>query len=274
MDQKQKILNRLAEMELSPKRSLGQNFLVSESVIHRILAQVRSYQPQNIIEIGPGLGSLTEGLQKLGCPLKLIELDREFAGYWKRRSAHQQGAEMSSLEIVEGDALQFEEKEWVWGEKTLLVSNLPYQIGARVVIDRSCGPLNIQRMVLMFQKEVAQRLAAEPSTKDYGFLTVVAQAEWKIHPVTDAGSHDFYPPPRVTSRVLAFERKNHVVDDFFVSVVKKAFSQRRKFMLKSFAAEKEMVLTVLQALGYDEKVRAEEIQVEHYIELVKKLRKS
>ena len=153
-----------------------------------------------------------------------------------------------------------------------MVSNLPYQIGARVVIDRSLGPDSVTKMILMFQKEVAQRLMATPSTKDYGFLTVVAQAQWKIRLLLEAKPNDFYPAPKVTSRVLIFERLKPMVDEFFVEFVKKAFAQRRKFMLKSFGPEKEQLLALLQTLGYDEKVRAEEISVEHFCELIAKMR--
>jgi 16S rRNA (adenine1518-N6/adenine1519-N6)-dimethyltransferase len=267
MDQRAFIMNRLQVMEVAPKRSLGQNFLVAEGVIEHICSQVRSFKPKSIIEIGPGLGSLTEKMIDLKIPLQLIELDREFANYWSKRAAASE-----HLKMIEDDALQIEWEPIVTHPETVLVSNLPYQIGARVVIDRSMGPVGITRMLLMFQKEVAQRLMAQPRTKEYGFLTVIAQAEWSLRLLLEAGPRDFYPAPNVTSRVLIFERKAHVVDEFFVEFVKKAFSQRRKFMIKSFGEEKEQVLALLKTLGYDEKVRAEEVSVEHYCELVSKMR--
>lgn len=269
MDQKAVILNRMQVMGIAPKRSLGQNFLVSETVIEHILQQVRSFKPQKIIEIGPGLGALTEGLIKIGVPLQLIELDREFARFWKSL-ADQNSQE--KLRLLEADALKADWDPLV-SEETLLVSNLPYQIGARVVIDRSVAPRAITKMVLMFQKEVAQRLMATPRTKEYGFLTVVAQAAWAVRNLLEAGPRDFYPPPNVTSRVVIFERRSAFeVDEGFVEFVKTAFSQRRKFLLKAFGQEKAHLLDILKALGYDEKVRAEEVSVEHFCEAYRQLK--
>ncbi|MEK6556398.1 MAG: 16S rRNA (adenine(1518)-N(6)/adenine(1519)-N(6))-dimethyltransferase RsmA, partial [Bdellovibrionota bacterium] len=227
MEQRQQIMRRLQEMEVAPKRSLGQNFLVSEHVIENIISQVRSFKPKAIVEIGPGLGSLTEKLLAMAVPIHLIELDREYARYWKQRETAAQGANIGSsvaggVQVSEADALHIDWNEIVKNPATLLVSNLPYQIGARVVIDRSLGPDSVTKMILMFQKEVAQRLMATPSTKDYGFLTVVAQAQWKIRLLLEAKPNDFYPAPKVTSRVLIFERLKPMVDEFFVEFVKKA----------------------------------------------------
>ncbi len=261
-DSRELISKRMLEMGVAPKRSLGQNFLVADHVIQKIIHKVAFYKAKQIIEIGPGLGALTESLVKMGQPLTLLELDREFSAYWKRVSK-----DNPQVTLIEGDALDAKWDELTTRPGTLLVSNLPYQIGARVVIDLSQGRPNLERMVLMFQKEVAQRLMAGPSTKEYGLLTVVAQAAWKIQFVSDAGPGDFYPPPRVSSRVISFERKPNVITPHFVDFVKRAFSQRRKFMLKSFAAEREKLTALVIELGYTEKVRAEEITVEHYLKL-------
>lgn len=261
-DNRERINKRMLEMGVAPKRSLGQNFLVADHVIQKIIHKVAHYKAKQIVEIGPGLGALTESLVKMGQPLTLLELDREFSAYWKRVSK-----DSPHVTLIEGDALDAQWSELAANPGTLLVSNLPYQIGARVVIDLSQGLPNLERMVLMFQKEVAQRLMAEPSTKEYGLLTVVAQAAWKIQFVSDAGPGDFYPPPRVSSRVVSFERRPTVITPHFVDFVKRAFSQRRKFMLKSFAAEREKLTALVIELGYSEKVRAEEITIEHFLKL-------
>jgi 16S rRNA (adenine1518-N6/adenine1519-N6)-dimethyltransferase len=220
-----------------------------------------------MIEIGPGLGALTESIVKMNVPTTLFELDREFSAYWSRVAK-----ENPHIKLIEGDALDADCAAAAPEPGTLLVSNLPYQIGARIVIEMSQGPANIDRMVLMFQKEVGQRLAAQPKTKEYGLLTVVAQAAWKIQTVSEAGPGDFYPPPRIASRVLSFERKNTVVTAHFVEFVKRAFSQRRKFMLKSFAAEREKLTQAVIDLGYSDKVRAEEITVEHFMQLAETIK--
>ena len=124
---------RLQELEISPKRSLGQNFLIGDHVIEKIIAEVRATHSKHIIEVGPGLGALTEELVKLDLPIQLIELDRAFSQFWRDKG----------LELIEGDALKIDWSQWSLPDKTVLVSNLPYQIGASLVIERSLQPLEI-----------------------------------------------------------------------------------------------------------------------------------
>ena len=258
MSPKEQLLERMNEMGVSPKRSLGQNFLVNQNTIEKIVNRATSFMPSKVVEVGPGLGALTERMIQNSSDMILIELDNEFSKYWSKRG----------LEVVEQDALKVDWKSLKLPPKTLFLSNLPYQISARIVIERSVAPSEIESMVLMFQKEVAQRITAEPKNKDYGFLSVVAQMAWKISKVTEAGPGDFYPKPRVASRVLSFERKREITDDV-VKFVKTAFTNRRKMMLKAFGDQKDKVLPHLESLGYNEKVRAEEISPDEFLELTK-----
>lgn len=249
------IEKRMLEMGIAPKRSLGQNFLIAEHVIYKITDEALRRKPAQIIEVGPGLGALTEVIHKSGIPLLLVELDRELAEYWRKRG----------YQVIEEDALKVNWDALSLPERTLLLSNLPYQIASRLIIDRSLGPLNIENMILMMQKEVAQRLMSEPRTKDYGFLTVVAQAYWKMRLLCEAGPGDFYPAPNVASRVLTFERKTSTLPNpAFVEFIKKAFTNRRKFMIKNFSNGRELS-DILRTFNYSEKVRAEEISVEDFI---------
>ena len=223
MNARQRLQQRLEELQHVAKKSLGQNFLVSDLVISKILTKVESQKPEKIIEIGPGLGALTEGLIELKVPLQLIEMDYNFAAYWKGRE----------LDLIQGDALQI---DWtgLLAPTTALVSNLPYQISSSIVIERSLDLAPLQFMVLMFQKEVAQRIQAPARRDDYGMLSVIVQNFWKIEIVSEAGPKDFQPPPKVASRVLFFKPIETPIKDrkFFLRLVKEAFKQRRK-LLKS-----------------------------------------
>lgn len=145
MTRKELILQRLRELGAEPKRSLGQNFLVAEHVIEKILNAVKLTPSSALIEVGPGLGALTEGLAELGRPMKVVELDSRFAAVWRSRG----------LEVIEEDALALEWKTLNLASDTLLVSNLPYQISSSLVIERSIDPAGVAKMILMFQKEVA-----------------------------------------------------------------------------------------------------------------------
>ncbi len=257
------ILGKLESLGISPKKSLGQNFLVSQNTIDKILKAAEGFQAENLIEVGPGLGSLTEGLLKWGTPMSLLELDRVFAQYWRDRGQT----------VIEGDALHWNWNQIINPHSTLLVSNLPYQISSTLVIDRSISSATLMGMVLMFQKEVAERIAAKPKTDSYGLLSVIAQNFWKIEFVTEAGPKDFYPPPRVASRVLKFTPKN----DFngkpsdFLKLIKAGFSHRRKYLLSNLKSlgniTGEEWHGIFEKLPLSPQVRAEELNLQQWRDL-------
>jgi len=265
---------RLQEVQealgIAAKKSLGQNFLVSDVVIERIIQKARSLKPEMLIEIGPGPGALTYFLRQMNCPLRVIELDHVLARYWREQG----------LDVTEADALQLDWEEFLRpsGNK-VLVSNLPYQISSSIVIDRSLDREGLDHMVLMFQKEVAQRIAAKPRTENYGLLSVIAQTFWQTETVTEAGPRDFNPPPKVASRVLAFARKPSSVQNprAFLGFVKAAFAQRRKLLKKNLSCfyqqknvSEEALRAWLSEMGFPETARAEELSSEQFVSLYKK----
>jgi 16S rRNA (adenine1518-N6/adenine1519-N6)-dimethyltransferase len=277
LSRKDRIFARLQELGAEPKRSLGQNFLISDMVVDRILFAVKHDTFSELVEVGPGLGALTEDLIKLGKPMKLIELDRLFADYWRTRAA----ASVTPMQLIEGDALQIS-----WGTLgiqpgALFVANLPYQISSSIVIERSLDPAGIVRMILMFQKEVAQRLMARASTKEYGLLTVIGQTFWDISTVCDAGPRDFFPPPNVASRVLLFRRR--VTPELqtpeeaqgFLRFAKAAFSHRRKLLLRNlqggfFNGDKDsgsLLEGIFVRAGLLNTARAEELDPNAFVRL-------
>lgn len=281
-------------MGQGPKRSLGQNFLVSDHVIDRILSfATNDPLPKSIIEIGPGLGALTEGLIDFSkakrLPFQVIELDRALAENWRE----------AGLKVTEADALQLD-----WGslnlpEESRLVSNLPYQISSSIVIDRSVEPAGLTSMILMFQKEVARRIAARAGTEDFGLLTVIAQNGWTVDTVCDAGAQDFFPPPRVASRVLRFRRRPDApgVQEFreFLKFSKMAYSHRRKLLASNLSGlnwssqggsasdsagqssglaplDRGRLEGLIEAMGFTKTARAEEFSPEQLLELSRRLR--
>jgi len=244
LSRKKRLLERLlavkGESGEGAKRSLGQNFLISDHVVERILFSVSSLPFSEIIEIGPGLGAITEDVLLLGKPLTVIELDHRFAEYWQSRSL--KGDAPAPARVIEADALRVDWRELGLPTDTLLVSNLPYQISSSMVIERSLEPAGITRMILMFQKEVAQRIAADTGTKEFGLLTVIAQTFWETRTVCDASPQAFFPAPSVSSRVLQFRRRHASLEWLtngqgsapgFLGFVKAAYSHRRKLLLRN-----------------------------------------
>ena len=249
---------RLAKMGLEPKKAFGQNFLVNAQVIAKIIGAVQQHKFTDLIEVGPGLGALTEPMIVAGLRPRLIEFDRDLVKYWQDK-----------LDVISADALKVNWNELGLRPDSLLVSNLPYQISTNIVIERCLGPDTIRWMILMFQKEVAQRLTALPRTKEYGMLSVLAQLHFKMRKVSEASPRDFFPAPKVASRVLHFERRDGV-DELglpFLKFVKRAFALRRKFLLKNLAGSVDKA--TLRQLGLSEKVRAEELKPEQFVQLFK-----
>ncbi len=249
-----------------PKKSLGQNFLISDQVIEKIIKAAQSFEASSVIEIGPGPGALTQhlrGLNSLG-HFEVIELDRNFAKYWREQG----------LTVNEVDALQFDWSHFLSRPgKRILVSNLPYQISSSIVIDRCIDEKPLEGMVLMFQKEVAQRIKAPFENELYGMLSVVSQTFWDISTVSEAGPRDFFPPPRIASRVLQFSRKKNITIDSrkYFKLVKACFMHPRKLMVSNMEqagiCSKSQATEWVLSLGLEEKVRAEALKVADFLRL-------
>lgn len=222
-----------------------------------------------VVEVGPGLGSLTDGLMEWAPELVLIELDRDFAEHWRVRAA---AAPVGKMRVTEADALALDWSTLNLVSGTLLVSNLPYQISSSLVIERSVWPCGVARMILMFQKEVAQRLVARSRTAEYGLLTAIAQTFWDVRTVLEAGPRDFHPPPRVASRVIEFRARPTGPDTGFdrakyLTFVKAAFSHRRKLMANNLSQWQGIDLRMREQ-GLDPgRTRAEELTPDAFVAL-------
>ncbi|MGZ3793424.1 MAG: 16S rRNA (adenine(1518)-N(6)/adenine(1519)-N(6))-dimethyltransferase RsmA [Bdellovibrio sp.] len=269
---RERLEKTLQELGILAKKSLGQNFLVSDLVIERIINQVKEFKPEVLIEVGPGPGALTYFLREMGVPLTLIELDRVIAAYWREQG----------LKVLEEDALKLDWNQFYsdHDKKVVFVSNLPYQISSSIVIERSLEEKGVEHMVLMFQKEVAQRIRALAKTEHYGLLSVIAQTFWKTSMVTEAGPRDFSPPPRVASRVLGFSRIPTEIQNRpkFLQFVKAAFAQRRKLLKSNLSGilnqktlTEEQLVHFLTERGFKETARAEELSPIQFVQLYKYL---
>ena len=259
----------LQDMGITPKKSLGQNFLISDTVIEKIIRQVQEFKPEALIEVGPGPGALTYFLRQMQLPLSLIELDHVIAAYWRDQG----------FPVFEEDALRMDWSQFYSDKKTVFVSNLPYQISSSIVIERSLETVGVEHMVLMFQKEVAQRIRGPAQSEHYGLLSVIAQTFWKTEMVTEVGPRDFQPPPRIASRVLAFSRlqPNIVNRKKFLQFVKASFAQRRKLLksnLSSLLNEKglteELLVGWLAEMKFPATARAEELNPGQFVSLYKR----
>ncbi len=271
MTARERLKSKLTELGHTPNKSFGQNFLVSDSAIEKILKSVEKFSANHLYEIGPGLGAITDLLLQLSGQKTLIEFDKNLVGYWEPRLS---GAD----KIIQVDALKYDWKT-VSDDNCLLVSNLPYQISAPLVIELTVQAIPFRAMILMFQKEVAQRITASHSTEAFGIISVIAQNFWKTKKLVDLGPGAFFPPPKVDSQVLEFtplEDPPEIDRKKFLNFVKSAFSQRRKKMIKNLGLKKEQKShfeRALEELGYPETIRAEAIKAPDFVTLFNSLQK-
>lgn len=263
-DQLAKVRN---ELGIHAKRSLGQNFLVSDHVIDKIVGAAVGFQPTTIIEVGPGCGALTIELKNVCEKLQLIELDSKLAEYWREQG----------MDVIEADALRWDWDLSSYPGRKVFVSNLPYQISSSILVDRSIDQTPVSGMVLMFQKEVAQRIKATMDHEDYGFLSVLAQTFWDVQFLLEAGPRDFDPSPRIASRVLTFNpRQVQVVSRTkYMKFLKVCFLHPRKIMISSLmeglGKSREELQTAFEKQGFDPKIRAGGLRLQQFLDLYRGL---
>ena len=244
------------------RKRFGQNFLQDSRIIADIVQAVRPQPADTVVEIGPGLGAITEPLAaKLDC-LHVCEIDRDIIGYLKTRPY------AGKLVIHEGNVLQFDFAS-VPGRKKI-VGNLPYNISTPLLFHLSRYAGEVEDMHFMLQKEVVERMVAEPGSNDFGRLSVMLQYFFEMEKLLDVPPEAFSPAPKVDSAVVRLIPAKYRIgqaQDFeqFAALVKQAFHQRRKTIrnnLKGLADEDD-----LQAAGISPQERAEHIASEKYVAL-------
>jgi 16S rRNA (adenine1518-N6/adenine1519-N6)-dimethyltransferase len=256
--------------ELQAKKSLGQNFLLDLNLTSRIARAGGSLEGVTVIEVGPGPGGLTRALLAEGAArVVAIERDSRCVAALKEIAAHYPG----KLEIVEADALTFDPRPLLNGAKTRIVANLPYNIATPLLIDWLTiepWPPHYDSLVLMFQREVAERIVATPEDDAYGRLGVLAGWRSAARILFDISPSAFVPAPKVTSSVVHLvPRENPLPCDAKIlgRVTASAFGQRRKMLRQSLRSLGVDASALLAAAEIEPTKRAEEIPVEGFVRL-------
>ena len=264
-----------ADFGLEPRRSLGQNFVVDPNTIRRIvrLAEVGPDDP--VVEVGPGLGSLTLGLLDAGAQVLAVEKDPRMAASLRARI---EAVVDGRLEVVEADALEPGWRDRI-ADGSTLVANLPYNVATTIVIDLLDEEPRIRRMLVMVQREVADRMAAGPGEPAYG-LPSVRIARWaRARRVASIGPDVFWPRPRVDSALVEIVRDPEAVsvdetgEATFRALTRAGFAQRRKTLRRALAslAPAGQVVGALSAAGLTEDARAEQLSIDDWRRLCESL---
>jgi 16S rRNA (adenine1518-N6/adenine1519-N6)-dimethyltransferase len=266
----------LSEWNLRPKKQLGQNFLADPSTAKMIIARASLKSSDIVLEIGAGLGALTLPAARSVKQVYSVEKDNDLA--------HALGSELSrqkieNIVVINKDIFDVDIREIAGYEKENLVviGNLPYNISSQVLFYLIDSRDVVDRAVLMFQKELAQRLLAKPGTKDYGRLSVMLQYFADIKRIASVSAHLFVPKPKVDSEVILIEFKkiieNPVADENVLSeIVKAAFGKRRKTLKNalgdsSLKKDSETINLILAEAGILPTRRAETLSVSEFVKL-------
>ena len=256
-------------------KSLGQNFLIDTNVIDRILEGARVQEGDYVIEVGPGIGTLTKEMGRTAEKVVAIEIDKTLIPILEETLSDFPNIEVVNQYILKVDVQELV-KEKLNGGPVKLIANLPYYITTPIVMKFLEEDIPVTDIVVMVQKEVADRMNAQPNSKDYGALSVAVQYYCDTEIVAKAPRHMFMPQPNVDSTVIGLhvrEEKKYNVDneEVFFKTVKASFGQRRKTLLNSLGGlgflNKDEIRTALQEANIDEKRRGETLSIEEFASL-------
>lgn len=244
------------------RKRFGQNFLVDESIIFQIIQSIMPMPGEDLVEIGPGLGAMTRPLLNAAKEMTVIELDRDLIDYLKT---------LKGLTVINEDVLKVDlPKLCKQGGKLRVVGNLPYNISTPIIFHLLSNVEMIEDMHFMLQKEVIERMAAQPGDSAFSRLSIMVQRYCEVVPLLEIPPESFDPAPKVMSqfvRLIPYDGNPYGIKDdaLFFDVVKDAFSMKRKMLrnnLKSLFTEAE-----IESLGIDPKIRAENLQIEDFVKL-------
>jgi len=259
-------------MQHRAKKRFGQNFLVDTNVIDKIIHSINPQPEDHIIEIGPGLGALTQPLLKTLTRLDAIELDRDVIPQLKTLEGCEK-LHIHNIDVLAFDFTEFKQSNFEHG-KLRITGNLPYNISTAVLFHLINHRICIHDLHFMLQKEVVERIAASTGSHDYGRLSVMMQLYFRISPLFTVAPQCFRPVPRVESAIVRMVPRaslaiSHDEHDAFAALVRQAFSQRRKTLKNTLRGLCDSAQ--INAAGIDPGKRPQELCVDDYIKLFQQI---
>ena len=256
--------------DIKMSKKLGQNFLIKRGIVDEIVHAAELTPGEPLLEVGPGIGTLTQGLAQSGADVTAIELDRRLLEVLDTTLAS-----YDNVRIIHGDVLKLDVPSIMNHKPFKVVANLPYYITTPIIMSLLESKLPIERLVVMVQKEVALRMVAKPGTKDYGALSVAVQYYTEPDIVLDVPPKSFLPAPAVTSSVIRCVLRDKppvdVIDEkLFFRVVKAGFAQRRKTFantMKTTGLSKDRIEELLAKANIDGQRRGETFTLQEFADV-------
>ena len=266
-----------SKLDLKPTKKLGQNFVTDQNTVEKIVRTSKVSKDSIVLEVGPGLGSLTLALLATGAKVFAVEIDQRLAELLPI-TAKAKGFSGDQLEVINKDALEITTNEVK--NPNILVANLPYNVSVPVIIHILETFPSIENYLVMVQSEVADRLAASPGSRTYGSPSVKLQWYGEVSKAGSVSRSVFWPVPNVDSDLVQITRKKDVDQSIrkeLFGVVDAAFSQRRKMLrsaLSSMCAGSEKASEILESAQIDPQLRGEALNVDDYVRLTYAMKKS
>jgi len=269
----------LAKYGFSLKKSLGQNFLIDPNILRNIISHAGLSEKTGVIEIGPGIGALTEHIARSAGKVVAFEIDGRLLPVLEDTLSPYNNVTIVHQDILEADLLQVMNDYFADYEDVVVVANLPYYVTTPIIMKFLLGKVPVAGMVVMMQKEVADRITAVPGTKAYGSLSIAIQYYMDAEVAMIVPKTVFMPQPNVESAVLRLTRKEtapaKVIDEDFMFVVSRgSFVQRRKTILNNLQSslpngklKKEVILKAFEQIGMDPGRRGETLTIEEFANL-------
>ncbi|MEC1697645.1 16S rRNA (adenine(1518)-N(6)/adenine(1519)-N(6))-dimethyltransferase RsmA [Schinkia azotoformans] len=257
------------------KKSLGQNFLIDLNILNRIVDFAELTENSGAIEIGPGIGALTEQLAKRAKKVVAFEIDQRLLPILNETLEPYPHVKVIHEDVLKANVKEVISEEFEEGQDLMVVANLPYYVTTPIIMKLLTDQLPIRGIVCMLQKEVADRIAAAPGTKDYGSLSIAIQYYTEAKTVMIVPKTVFIPQPNVDSAVIRLTKRPEPAvkvtdEEFFFTVVRASFAQRRKTIFNNLSShfaqtiEKKNIEKALHAAGIDPKRRGETLSIEEF----------
>ncbi|MFJ7978586.1 16S rRNA (adenine(1518)-N(6)/adenine(1519)-N(6))-dimethyltransferase RsmA [Peribacillus sp. JNUCC 23] len=258
------------------KKSLGQNFLIDTNILRRIVDHAELTEESGAIEIGPGIGALTEQLAKRSKKVTAFEIDQRLLPILKDTLSPYDNVTVILEDILKANVAKVIEEEFAGIDDVMVVANLPYYVTTPIILKLLTENLPIRGLVVMLQKEVADRIAAKPGTKEYGSLSIAIQYYTEAETVMIVPKTVFMPQPNVDSAVIRLVKRAKPIvevkdEDFFFTVTRSSFAQRRKTILNNLTSQlpdgkskKDQILKALEQTGIDPTRRGETLSIAEF----------
>ncbi|OXS73628.1 16S rRNA (adenine(1518)-N(6)/adenine(1519)-N(6))-dimethyltransferase RsmA [Domibacillus enclensis] len=273
----------LARHGFSFKKSLGQNFLIDPNILHRITETAGLTKETGVIEIGPGIGALTEHLARAAGKVVAFEIDQRLLPILDETLAPYDNVKVINEDVLKADVKTVVEQEFAGFERLMVVANLPYYVTTPIIMKLLEDKIPVNGFVVMLQKEVGDRISAKPSSKEYGSLSIAVQYYTEASIAFIVPKTVFMPPPNVDSAIVKLDvREQPAVqvenEDFFFQVTRTSFAQRRKTILNNLVnglpggkEKKDHLLAALEEAEIDPSRRGETLSLAEFARLTQAL---